>query len=52
MKLKKIKESIDQKIELNEKAAFLEEVAKFNEYGRAIYIALKELNKLVRQLTK
>ncbi len=37
MKLKKIKESIDQKIELNEKTAFLSEVAKFNEYGKIIY---------------
>lgn len=39
MKLKKIKESIDQKIELTEKAGFLQEVSKFNEYGRAIYRA-------------
>lgn len=37
MKLKKIKESIDQKVELNEKAAFLQEVSKFNEYGSMIY---------------
>lgn len=37
MKLKKIKEDIDQKTTLNEKAAFLGEVSKFNEYGKAIY---------------
>lgn len=37
MKLKKIKESLDQKVELNEKAAFLQEVSKFNEYGAKIY---------------
>lgn len=37
MKLKKIKENIDQKVELNEKAAFLQEVSRFNEYGNAIY---------------
>jgi hypothetical protein len=37
MKLKKIKESIDQKVELNEKAQFLEEVSRFNEYGARIY---------------
>lgn len=37
MKLKQIKESIDRKADLNEKAAFLEEVAKFNEYGAKIY---------------
>jgi len=37
MKLKKIKESIDQNTTLNEKVAFLSEVSKFNEYGRAIY---------------
>ena len=37
MKLKKIKESIDQKIELTEKAGFLQEVARFNEYGKAVY---------------
>jgi predicted nuclease with TOPRIM domain len=37
MKLKKIIESIDQKVELNEKAAFLQEVSLFNEYGKVIY---------------
>jgi len=37
MKLKQIKENLDQKVELNEKAAFLEQVSKFNEYGRAVY---------------
>lgn len=37
MKLKKIKESIDQKTTLNEKTAFLQEVSKFNEYGQIIY---------------
>jgi len=37
MKLKKIVESLDQKVELNEKAAFLKEVSRFNEYGRSIY---------------
>lgn len=37
MKLKKIKESIDQKVELNEKTQFLEEVSRFNEYGMRIY---------------
>ena len=37
MKLKQIKESLDQKANLNEKAAFLEEVARFNEYGSVIY---------------
>lgn len=37
MKLKQIKENLDRKVELNEKAAFLQEVSKFNEYGRAIY---------------
>ena len=37
MKLKRIKEDLDRKVELNEKAAFIQEVARFNEYGRAIY---------------
>lgn len=37
MKLKDIKESIDRKVDLKEKAAFLQEVAKFNEYGNMIY---------------
>ena len=37
MKLKKIKESIDQKVELNEKTQFLEAVSRFNEYGAKIY---------------
>ena len=37
MKLKQIKENLDRKVELNEKAAFLQEVSKFNEYGRAVY---------------
>ena len=53
MKLTKIKESIDQKPNLNEKAAFLQEVSRFNEYGRTIYRSnnLKEaaeaINKIV-----
>jgi predicted nuclease with TOPRIM domain len=37
MKLKQIIENLDQKVELNEKAAFLQEVALFNEYGNIIY---------------
>ena len=37
MKLKKIKESLDRKVELTEKAQFLEEVSRFNEYGTKIY---------------
>lgn len=37
MKLKKIKEGIDHKIELTEKTQFLEEVSRFNEYGSKIY---------------
>jgi hypothetical protein len=58
MKLKKIKESIDQKVELNEKAAFLEEVAKFNEYGSMIYRteglkqASEAINKIVENAEK
>ena len=58
MKLKKIKESIDQKVELNEKAAFLEEVAKFNEYGNMIYRteglkqASEAINKIVENAEK
>lgn len=53
MKLKKIKESIDKKVELTEKAAFLEEVSKFNEYGQTIYRteglreAAKSISKIV-----
>jgi replicative DNA helicase len=53
MKLKKIKESIDQKVELNEKATFLQEVSKFNEYGGMIYRtdglreAADKINKIV-----
>jgi hypothetical protein len=54
MKLKKIKESIDQKVELNEKAAFLQEVAKFNEYGNTIYRtdSLKEAAKAVSKIVE
>jgi ABC-type branched-subunit amino acid transport system ATPase component len=54
MKLKKIKESIDQKVELNEKAAFLQEVAKFNEYGNIIYRtdSLKEAAKAVSKIVE
>ncbi len=58
MKLKKIKESIDQKVELNEKAAFLQEVAKFNEYGPTIYRtenlrqAAESINKIVENAEK
>lgn len=58
MKLKKIKESLDQKVELNEKAAFLEEVAKFNEYGTKIYrtedlkMAAEAINKIVENAEK
>ena len=37
MKLKKIVENLDQKVELNEKKAFLQEVAMFKEYGKIIY---------------
>lgn len=37
MKLKKIKEELDRKSNVNEKAAFLDEIAKFNEYGARIY---------------
>jgi hypothetical protein len=37
MKLKKIKEELDRKSNINEKAAFLDEIAKFNEYGARIY---------------
>jgi len=37
MKLKQIIENLDQKVERNEKAAFLQEVAMFNEYGKIIY---------------
>jgi DNA repair ATPase RecN len=51
MKLKKIKESIDQKIELNEKAAFLEEVAKFNEYGNRIY-RTEDLREAAKAISK
>ena len=56
MKLKAIKESIDQKIGLTEKAAFLQEVAKFNQYGTAVYRTkgLKEaaaaINNLVQKV--
>lgn len=55
MKLKKIVESLDQKMELNEKAAFLEEVSKFNEYGKTIYRmegmrqAAESINKIVEK---
>jgi len=54
MKLTKIKESIDKKVELTEKAQFLEEVSKFNEYGSRIYRtedlreAAKAISKIVR----
>ena len=53
MKLKKIIEGIDRKVELNEKAAFLDEVAKFNEYGAMIYRteglkqAAESINKII-----
>jgi hypothetical protein len=54
MKLTKIKESIDQKVELNEKAAFLQEVSKFNEYGSVIYRtdSLKEAAKAVSKIVE
>jgi hypothetical protein len=54
MKLTKIKESIDQKVELNEKAAFLQEVSRFNEYGNAIYRtdSLKEAAKAVSKIVE
>ncbi len=53
MKLKQIKEGIDQKANLNEKASFLQEVSRFNEYGGQIYRteglreAAKAINKIV-----
>ena len=37
MKLKKLIENLDRKLDLNEKASFLEEVSRFNEYGSKIY---------------
>lgn len=55
MKLKKIIESLDQKVELNEKVAFLEEVSRFNEYGKTIYRmegmrqAAEAINKIVEK---
>lgn len=55
MKLKKIIEGLDGKMELNEKATFLEEVSKFNEYGKAIYRmegmrqAAESINKIVEK---
>jgi hypothetical protein len=54
MKLTKIKESIDQKVGLNEKAAFLQEVAKFNEYGSIIYRtdSLREAAKAVSNIVE
>jgi hypothetical protein len=58
MKLLKIKESLDKKVELNEKAAFLAEVERFNEYGSRIYRTqdLKEaaaaINKIVENAEK
>ena len=54
MKLTKIKESIDQRIGLNEKAAFLQEVARFNEYGNAIYRtdSLREAAKAVSHIVE
>jgi hypothetical protein len=51
MKLKQIKESIDQKVELNEKAAFLAEVERFNEYGNKIY-RTKELKEAAAAIHK
>ncbi len=54
MKLKRIKESIDQKANLNEKAAFLQEVSKFNEYGSQIYRTenLREAAKAISQIVE
>lgn len=54
MKLKKLKEEIDQKVELNEKAAFLQEVSRFNEYGRVVYRTkgLKELAQAVNGIVE
>lgn len=54
MKLLKLKEEIDQKVELNEKAAFLQEVSQFNEYGRVVYRTegLKELAQAIDGIVK
>jgi hypothetical protein len=54
MKLTKIKESIDQKANLNEKAAFLQEVSKFNEYGSQIYRTegLREAAKAINNIVE
>jgi len=58
MKLSKIKESIDKKVELTEKAQFLEEVSRFNEYGSRIYRtedlreAAKAISKIVENAEK
>ena len=50
MKLKNIVEDINNKSSKSEKAAFLEEVAKFNEYGASIYRS-EDLKRVAEAIT-